>query len=682
MKPKKKKTKKSIKQKSQALPKLKAKAIKQSFQKTFPIGFWSKHWIPAALLFVLALGLYISTMNFQYVLDDIIVFNENQFVQKGFAGLKDIFTTESFTGYFGQQKDLLVGARYRPLSIASFAVEHQFFGQNSKVSHLINVLLYGLTALLLYRVICLFLPAFDKRNWWATLPFIASLLFVTHPVHSEVVANVKGRDEIMTMIGVLATMYFYIRYIYEPKVLWLILIALIFFVSGLAKESALPFLAVIPLTVYFFFPNSTLKRNAIALVPLTLAAVAYLVVRYNSIGYLLNVDKEITDLMNNPFHGMTGSEKYATIMYTLLEYVRLLFVPHPLTHDYYPYHIPKMNWGDIGSIGGLLMYAGMIIYAAWSMFKKSLPGYCVIFYLLTLVVVSNLLVGVGTFMNERFIYISSLGYCLLLAYWLVRKLPQWLPNNNRALTIGASIGIAIAVIYSVLTVIRVPAWESKLSLNEAAIKVSKNSARANCFIGTALFEKYKTAETEEEKKNLLNRAEGYFQKSLEIHPVYGNSLSMKAGVAAELYKRDRDLDKLLASFLEVLKVRHVDYIDEYNAYLAKRGNEVALEHFYHEIGLEFFGKKHKRWNSAIKYLNDGLKYSPGSYLMQKDLCIVNSSGGKYQKAIEHGLKALNINAMDAELLFHLGQAYTRAGNAQAGQGYLDKAASIDPNYKR
>ena len=57
--------------------------------------------------------------------------------------------------------------------------------------------------------------------------------------------------------------------------------------------------------------------------------------------------------MNNPFLKIegnqwvpfSGAEKMATIFYTLGYYIKLLLVPHPLTHDYYPRHIDIMNWG-------------------------------------------------------------------------------------------------------------------------------------------------------------------------------------------------------------------------------------------------------------------------------------------------------------------------------------------------
>jgi len=97
--------------------------------------FWRKNLLPASILFFLAIGLYAYTITFDYVLDDQIVLTNNNFTKKGFDGIHDIMTKESFVGRFGEQKNLVVGARYRPLSIVTFAIEYQFFGLNPKVSH-------------------------------------------------------------------------------------------------------------------------------------------------------------------------------------------------------------------------------------------------------------------------------------------------------------------------------------------------------------------------------------------------------------------------------------------------------------------------------------------------------------------------------------------------------------------
>ena len=315
----------------------------------FTPGFWGKRWKEALIIPLLAFALYWMCLPYGYVLDDQIVITDNKFTQKGVDGIWEILSTESFTGYFGGQKDLVAGARYRPLSIVTFAVEQTVFGDNTFIRHFINILLYGLCGLLIFRIFSILLPEKQNTPWLLSIPFLAVVLYILHPVHSEVVANIKGRDEIMTTIGAMGALYFALRFLPTRNQWYLAASGIAMFLGLMSKENAITFLAVIPLTMYFFTKAST-RDYLLALVPSLIATIVYMVIRTNIIGYVLNSGKAITDLMNDPFLEMNGMEKLATIIYTLGEYLRLLIFPHPLTHDYYPYHIPIMNFGKPGTL--------------------------------------------------------------------------------------------------------------------------------------------------------------------------------------------------------------------------------------------------------------------------------------------------------------------------------------------
>ena len=104
------------------------------------------------LLILLALALHVNTLFNDYVLDDIVVMSQNTFVQKGFKGIPEILTTDYVKGY-SSSTSVLSGARYRPLLLISFAIEHQFFGASPFVSHLINILLFALLVALLFNLL-------------------------------------------------------------------------------------------------------------------------------------------------------------------------------------------------------------------------------------------------------------------------------------------------------------------------------------------------------------------------------------------------------------------------------------------------------------------------------------------------------------------------------------------------
>ena len=290
----------------------------------FRKGFWKRHWKEAVIIPAFAFALYWMSLSYGYVLDDQIVITNNQFTKKGVGGIWDILSTESFSGYFGGQQNLVAGARYRPLSIVTFAIEQSLFGDNPFLRHFINILLYGLCGLLIFRIFSILLPEKENRLWLLGIPFLSAVLYIFHPVHSEVVANIKGRDEIMTAIGALGALYFVLRFLPSQNKLWLVASGISMFLGLMSKENAITFVAAIPLTMYFF-TNAKAKDYIWAVLPSLLASIIYIIIRTNVIGYLFNSGIKITDLMNDPFVEMNSGQKFATIMYTLLDYLRLLY---------------------------------------------------------------------------------------------------------------------------------------------------------------------------------------------------------------------------------------------------------------------------------------------------------------------------------------------------------------------
>ncbi len=601
-----------------------------------------RHWLPILVLMLLSIVLYISTTNFDYALDDKIVIQDNQFVKKGTAGIGDIMSKETFTGYFGEQKNLVEGARYRPLSLVTFAMEHQLFKTNMRnekgqtlsdaatkkllyvgnphISHFINVLLYAFCAFLLFQVLSIISPISIDEKWYFTLPFVATLLFVIHPIHIEVVANIKGRDEIMVFLFSFASLLACLRYAKNNSIITLIMASVYLFLGLLSKENAITFLAVIPVALYFF-TDMSLSKIGRAMLPLLGVTILFLFIRYRVIGYFMSNGSEITDIMNNPFYGMTFGERTATVFYTLGKYIALLVFPHPLTHDYYPYQIPKMQWSNVESMMSLMVYIGLAIFAVWSLFKKSIPGFAVIFYLATLSIVSNLPFSIGTFMNDRFVFISSVAFCLLLAWLLVKKIPQWIQAGS-----VANIPLVSAIVLGVFslgfvakTIERTPVWQNGDTLNEASIKISTGSARANMFMATTIFEKRKLEKDTTKRKEMILEAERYIKRALEIYPEYGSALHMQSGIAGEVYDTDHDIDKLLLSFGQALvlrdKLQVVDnvtkntFADTYIEYLMGKPNlQPKILAFLKTIYPSFLEKKDR--NNALRYINYALTLAP------------------------------------------------------------------------
>jgi tetratricopeptide (TPR) repeat protein len=568
-------------------------------------NFWQNHWVAALLVFLLPFVFYWTSTSFGYVLDDVMVIQDNSFTKKGFAGIIDIFTTESFAGYFGEQKNILIGGRYRPLSIATFAAEYGLYGENPGRSHFLNILFYALTGVLIFRLVFMLLPNWKDNRWFLGLAFVTSLLFVMHPIHTEVVANIKGRDEILALLLSLGALYGAVRFVETGKIIPLIIAAMSWLLGILAKENAITWLLIIPLTIYYFRSFSA-SRMLTLLGTLGAVVLVYFGMRYNALGFLFAAGEgESTDIMNNPFYGLAADKKYATIFYTWGLYLKLLIFPHPLTHDYYPYQIPIIGFADWRALLSFVVNLGLGIYALLGIRKKTIVSYSILFYFITFSVVSNFVLNVGTTMNERFIYMPSLGFCLALSYFITRWLPAKLNESPRDINV-ISVGLLSLLLigYSAKTLLRVPDWKDALSLNSAAVRFSPNSARANCFMGVALFEERKVTTDPARRELLLEQSAYYIDRSLALYPAYGSGLTMKAGVISEQYKIDNDIDKLLSGFEYILQYRTiVDFVNEYLEYLIQqRRSPEKVINFLYRVGYDQYFQR-GNYEVALHYLN-------------------------------------------------------------------------------
>ncbi len=616
---------------------------------TFLPGFWEQHWLPALALGVLSFVLYGAALQYGYILDDQMVFWQNAYVQKGFAGIGDIFGYDSFMGYFQKKENLLLleGGRYRPLSLATFAAEVGIFGKDHPgISHFINILLYGLTGVVLYRVLLGFFPISEGGRWYFSAAFIGALIFVAHPLHSEAVANIKGRDEILALLCSLGALYASLKYFDTNGRLWYWLSGLLLLMGLFAKENALTFLAVIPLTVWFF-ARVPVARIVSASVPLFLAALVFIILRYKALGFMLDHGKAIGDLMNNPFLGMTGGEKLATTFLTLGWYVKLLFWPHPLTHDYYPYHVPKVDWADWRALASLALYLGMGIWAALNLRNRRVPAYAIAYWLLTLSIVSNLVVSVGTFMNERFAFMPSVAFALLAGWFLAEKVPAWFKEQpSRPYLLGVGVLAILVGGFSWLTIQRVPVWKDVMALNTSAITVSPNSARSHCFYVTALYENvYLKTKDPEEKKRTVDTMEYHINRSLEINPNYGSALVMKGAIAAARFEQDRQMDKLFHEFGILMEsipnnANFRPFFDKYMNYLATSGgNPNKINAFCYRIGYEYFFKQKNDLKNAVAILEQALPTQAENERLLNALSEVYTAAGNPQKAAEMKARA-------------------------------------------
>jgi len=208
--------------------------MKKSFERFYPL-----------FVFLFACLLYVNTIPNEYNLDDELVTRNHRTTSKGFKGVSEIINSYYYEDEMGYKYG------YRPVTHISFAIEHQIFGENPHISHAINVLLYALLCLTIYFLTQKLAP--DKG---AFLALIVALIFAVHPLHTEVVASIKNRDEILSLLFMVCSLK--IALFAKGRVGWKSetfywLLALSCFVSGLlAKQSIVVSAFLIPMATLWF----------------------------------------------------------------------------------------------------------------------------------------------------------------------------------------------------------------------------------------------------------------------------------------------------------------------------------------------------------------------------------------------------------------------------------------------
>jgi tetratricopeptide (TPR) repeat protein len=655
-------------------------------------------------IWIVTIVLYGNTLMNQYALDDAIVITENNFTKQGIKGIDDILTNDTFTGFFGKKKDLVAGGRYRPLSMITFAIEYELFGLNPFISHLFNLILYALIGIFIFKT---FSRLFDQKNnskWYFSLPLLIAVLYIAHPVHTEAVANIKGRDEIMSMLGAVLTLYFSIIAVNDKKPVYFLYSGIAFFLALMSKENAITFLAVVPLALYIF---NDVKLNKLlqAIIPLIISFVVFFMIRQAVVGQLITEPPQ--ELMNNPFKGTTTAEKFATIFYTLGIYIKLLLYPHPLTFDYYPYHIPIMHWGSwkvvLPAIGYIIGFGYLFIYFFSHLFKLSglskqsiskggIIAFAILFYLITLSIVSNIPFTIGAFMNERFIFMPSLAFCIILGYFLLIKLPGLL-NQQLFKPVYFGLIIVLLSLYGIKTITRNTNWKNDFTLFTHDVTISTESAKSNCSAGGKLMEKAKKMEDKEKKKAYLERSIKHLKKAISIHPTYKDALLLLGNA---YYEYNKNFEKTFYYYKQILK-RNPHYGLVYdNAQKILAGvDSIDLKIKLYEMLFKYnpgrfeinyqlgnlYGKGKGNIKKAKYYLERAVKIKPKSKKALKDLGVAYGMSGDFKKSLQVMQKAIKLDPNDPQLYINMGISLKNIGAHQQAQKAFSKANQLKNNNK-
>lgn len=607
------------------------------------------------LLAILAIVLYANTLRHDFVLDDISAISKNWVVKQGMGSFGTILTTSYRYGYRQSDDEL-----YRPLPLMIYATLWQSFPGNPFPFHLLNVILYAVTALVLYKLL--------KRLWRdanALLPFMTTALFIVHPLHTEVVANIKSLDEILSFLFVLLCMDRLLGYIETKSLTGLFFAWIYFFLAFLCKEGTIVMLAVIPLVLVMF--TAVRKTDVIKISFLLFsAAFLFILLRTNALGGFA-VGKKFLVQENVLVSAPDLLTRLATICEVMLMYIRLMVFPHPLSSDYSFREISLSSWSHPVPWISLLFYIAIALLAIRLYNKNRLVSFAILFFLGSIALYTNLLMTIGSLFAERFLYVPLLGFTVFLSWALLKlaKIPLYVENKNSTGIFSAQNQKVLVMLVVIMlpcayaTIARNGDWKTTVRLFSKDVLHAPGSALLHYNYANELKAEQAPKETDAASRNAVyDSAIYHYKRALEIYPGY---LEVNEQLGLAYYYRGNDS----AAFEYVTKA-------------------IALEPLrstaYNSLGTLYFEKK-KDFSKALELYLHAVKLNPNYIDGWRNVGAAYGTLGQFDKAMEAFSQVLRLDPVNVTVLNFMAQTCRSMGDEDAANRYARRAAQAQKNQR-
>lgn len=412
--------------------------------KTGLVGFLLR-WAPWLILLLTALvfikSVFCDFTNFD---DDTFILKNEQIRDISLDGLKAIFTS-------------FKAGKYQPLTNFSFAIEYYFFGYNSMVVHLTNLLLHIASTLVVFKI-------GERLSGNRITAIVVSVLFAIHPMHVEEVVWASERKDTLYAFFYLLALLSYTAYISGGLKLKNYVVTFLLFVAALLSKSEAVTLPVLLIIIDVYKGRRIDRKAIIEKVPMLLLSVGILVVSFlsaQSEGGLGAVSIAVYGWVNRIF------------LFTSVPafYIVKLLVPVNLSamHYYPDMHNGLFPWMYYASLPFLLL-------VIWFVFRRSSFRKELLFgsaFFAGAICIMPQLVSVGPALTpERYSYIPYIGFFFIIGQWVTRY-----GVNKWRIPLYTGFGVLV-LLFCVISWNRIDVWRnSEVLLTDV---LEKNSDVADC----------------------------------------------------------------------------------------------------------------------------------------------------------------------------------------------------------
>jgi len=335
----------------------------------------------------------------------------------------------------------------------------------------------------------------------------------------------------------------------------------------------------------------------------------------------------------------------------------------------------------VGAFALLLAVGGWIVFA-WRRFPVA--AFSAAWVFVTLLPVFNIRgVGANVF-SERYLYIPSLGFCLLLA-WLVVQALQLMPAHFRAGT-GLLVLALVSILYSIQTIRRNGDWKDEFALFSSAVAESPQSAQMRTSLAQSYLQKGMAAEAEREYLEAIRVG---WERSPADRDQIANAYGGLGGIYIGRGEYQRGLEAVEAGLkigeFEIkgaaygIALLRVGRFEEgakalYDYHVRNPNDEIVLD----ALGVIALGRRD--YDKAVYYLQRAVKIVPDFGSARNNLGRTYLEMGKPQEALPHLQRAAALSQSDPIVQTNLGSALAALGRSAEARTFLERALALSPNY--
>ena len=580
------------------------------------------------MLFILIFLVYGRTIWFDFNLDDTIITDA---INEKINTVNDLFSIFKLS---------YNNTDYRPIVLFSFGIENLIFGSlQPSISHFINIILFFLITL---AALQLFKALFDPNK--NSLIFVAIVLFCVLPVNSEVVCSIKCRDNLLSMLFGLYSSLFFIRFLEKERLnyLFLLISVLFTFLGILSKMDAIGFV-FFNLFYYIYYYKKDWK--AILYYSLCIIITTNIVNKLSQNALFTEENSKyigLTTFTENPLStsNLIGFKLIAFANTIYYYFTRL--APISDFRYYYGY-----NYLKVLSTDTISFYCGLVILILFILLlirfiinnnKVGVIGILGLF--LTSIYALNLFIPVAGIIADRYIFIASLFFCLLLSYFLF-KISNFLKKEIYLL----SMILTILLFFIVTTSIRVGAWKNIYTLIKTDAPKLTNSYEAMRIASSVYMSEYEKTDKEEVKQELQQKCIYYAEKGIEVYPKNYLLHQFLGQYYFKFNKPDKSLEHL---------------------HISLKNDSSKTSYFY-------LGDIHysiKNLDSALYYYKAALKKNPSSPVLINNISTVYFEMGDKEKCLQFNYDLLKNDSSIFAAYENLGYYYLAEKDTAKAESYF------------